>query len=246
MQVASVNTTSYLTYTGKVSQSKRNKRLMANAKTNGKEIEKDITSKANECIEAGRKDTVQKDPVMNLYKSICEKHPDVSFRLVDMEASSKYEKQHGTDCCPWLGYNNSMNQVGDNFGKMSQKSVEIDAAVLQKSLDDPEYYEEFMFYLEEGLTDSKYNEWRNMAYDQGATNMCLGFVDDNGHPVKCATNANCEFSTEEDIRKRWGLDVENNALLKKFESLNEELLDDYMNLLSEHTQELKEKLILYK
>ena len=48
-----------------------------------------------------------------------------------MNAEVEFEKKNGTNCCPWLGYNNSMNQFGDNFGMMSQKSVENDATVLK-------------------------------------------------------------------------------------------------------------------
>lgn len=185
----------------------------------------------------------QTDPVMDLYKSICEKYPDVSFRLDDQAARLDYEKKNGTNCCPYLGYNNSSNQVGDNFGKMSQKSVEIDVSVLQKSLDDPKYFDEFMFYLDEGLTDSKYNEWKQMACGLNATNMCLGFKDDNGRPAKYATNSNCEFATDEEIRSQWGKGVNKDALLQKINSTNNELIDNYMQLLSEHTQKLKGQLM---
>lgn len=42
-----------------------------------------------------------------------------------------------------------------------------------------------MAYLDDSLTDTRYNEWRSMAYEQGATNMCLGFIDENGKLTKC-------------------------------------------------------------
>ncbi len=226
--ISMAGATSYIAFTSKVNQSNKAYESAVNK---------------NEDIEKIDVQAEQKDPIMDLYKSICEKYSDVSFRLTDMNAEVEYEKKNGTNCCPWLGYNNSMNQIGDNFGKMSQKSVEIDATVLKKSLEDPNYRENFMAYLDDSLTDTRYNEWRSMAYEQGATNMCLGFIDENGKLTKCATNANCEFSTEEQIKSMWKNDSFQDELLEKVLAQKAELLDNYMKILSEHSQALREKLI---
>ena len=226
--ISMTGATSYIAFTSKVNQSNKAYESAVNK---------------NEDIEKIDVQEEQKDSIMDLYKSICEKYPDVSFRLTDMNAEVEYEKKNGTNCCPWLGYNNSMNQIGDNFGKMSQKSVEIDATVLKKSLEDPNYRENFMAYLDDSLTDTRYNEWRSMAYEQGATNMCLGFIDENGKLTKCATNANCEFSTEEQIKSMWKNDSFQDELLGKVMSQKDELLENYMKMLFEHSQALREKLI---
>lgn len=183
----------------------------------------------------------QADPVMDLYKEICSKYSDVSFRLDDQNARSDYEKKNGTRCCPYLGYNNSSNQVGDNFGKLSQKSCRIDSSVLKRCLADPTYREEFEYYLNETLTG--YDTWKQRALDMNHTNMCVGFTDEGGKLGIYADGANDEFSTDDEIKRRWGVGGSYNELLQKVESTNNELLDQFMELLSKHTQELKQRLL---
>lgn len=187
------------------------------------------------------KQEVQTDPIMDLYKSICEKYPDVSFRLDDQAARLDYEKKNGTNCCPYLGYNNSSNQVGDNFGKMSQKSCQIDSAVLKRCLEDPTYREEFEYYLDDTL--AHYDSWKQRALEMNQTNMCVGFTDEAGKLGVYADGANTDFATDAELKSRWGSGIDKDALLQKIGSDNNELLENYMKLLSEHSQKLRERLV---
>jgi hypothetical protein len=175
----------------------------------------------------------QKDPVMDLYKEICSKYPDVSFRLDDQAARADYEKKNGTNCCPYLGYNNSSNQVGDNFGELGQKSCQIDSAVLKKCLTDPTYRQNFEYYLNETITE--YDTWKKRTLDMNETNMCVGFTDEDGKLGIYAEGANDKYSTDEELKERWGIGGSYDGLLQKFESANDELIDQFMEMLSKHS-----------
>lgn len=212
-----------------------------NNKLNNEKETEIFGKKSNNVEQNNSKQTEQDDPILNLYKSICMKYPDVSFRLDDQKATLQYEQTYGTDCCPYFGYNNSDNQVGENFGKLSQKSVVIDASVIEKCLQDPSYQQNFMNELDTHIKE--YSKDLQRAAEFGATNMCIGFVDEGKGLSKYAINAHTEFSTEEQIKAKWKLGGNQGVLINKIGDVKNEMLDNYMKILSEHSQELKDNLL---
>lgn len=132
------------------------------------------------CIQSSfrrREAEVQEDPIMALYKEICGKHLDTTFR---------YETKE------------SLNQVGKDFGEIFQKSVSIDDGVLKMALDDPAFKAEFMGVLENKL--EVYSNYRISALDQGMSNLCINFLYEDGKLVECVTYLPSQFSTEEEIK----------------------------------------------
>ena len=69
-----------------------------------------------------RENKVPEDPLGYYYK-LCKEFPNISFRLDDRETALKDTSKI------WLGYNGSMNQVGDNFGGIGQCSISLDISV---------------------------------------------------------------------------------------------------------------------
>lgn len=183
----------------------------------------------------------QPDSIMDMYRSICEKYPDVTFRLDDMAACTEYYDKNGQNAYPYMGYKGSMNQVGENFGEMQQKSVEIDRAVLERCMKDPNYKADFEFYLEDKI--SRYDMFRREAMQDGYTNICVGFSDEEGKLSMSVTQAHCKFSTEEEIKQQWSMQQNTAELVDKVNETKDEVLENYMQLLSEHSQKLKEQLM---
>ena len=181
--------------------------------------------------------------IMKLYDDICKDYPDVSFRLDDRETSNAYQKKYGTECMAYLGYGNSMNQVGDNFGELSQKSVEIDVPILKKCLSDPDYKKAFMSQLDSSING--YQQWINTARDLNASNMCIGFLDVGDGVAMYSACANVPFVTEVEIRQRYGKSeaYAQNMIIQKSKEIQNELTEDYMNTLSEHNKTLHNKLL---
>lgn len=182
--------------------------------------------------------------IMKLYDEICQKYPDVTFRLDDKQTSIAYQKKYGTDCMAYLGYGNSMNQVGDNFGEFSQKSVEIDVSVLKNCIGSEDYKDRFMSKLDMSLRE--YSSWQKTALEQNASYMCMGFTDDGNGTSTYAVCANTPFSTENQIRQMYnnkGLAYSKQFIIHKVEELQSELTETYMNMLSEHNRSLYNKLI---
>ena len=181
--------------------------------------------------------------IMKLYDDICKDYPDVSFRLDDRETSNAYQKKYGTECMAYLGYGNSMNQVGDNFGELSQKSVEIDVPILKKCLSDPDYKKAFMSQLDSSING--YQQWINTARDLNASNMCIGFLDVGDGVAMYSACANVPFVTEAEIRQRYGKSeaYAQNMIIQKSKEIQNELTEDYMNTLSEQNKTLHNKLL---
>lgn len=202
----------------------------------------DVFSKIN--IDSSSTNIVEKhgssDSIMDMYKSICEKYPDVTFRLDDMSACTKYYDKNGQDAYPYMGYNGSMNQVGENFGEMYQKSVEIDCAVLERCMKDLDYKSDFEFYLDNKI--SRYDVFRQEALQAGYTNICVGFSDENGKLSMSVTQAHCAFATEEEMKHQWAMLHNTDALVDKVDETKDEVLENYMQMLSEHSQKIKEQL----
>lgn len=79
-----------------------------------------------------KEESVPSDP-LGYYRKLCEQFPNISFRLVDEETGA----QNTDKIC--LGYNGSMNQIGENFSGVGHCSINLDISVIRKMQEDPEY-----------------------------------------------------------------------------------------------------------
>ena len=87
--------------------------------------------------------SLSSDDPLDYYKELCSLFPDVAFRLGDNEEETK----HMGDSKPWFGYNDSLNQIGNHFGELSQVSVTIDVAVIRKMQSDPAFEKQVIDHI---------------------------------------------------------------------------------------------------
>lgn len=173
------------------------------------------------------------DSILDYYHDICKKYPNVSFRLEDFETGSKMPSEP-----PYLGYNNSFNQIGDNFGNSGQCSITIDKKVIENMQKDTVYKEIVYSYIEN-------LEAQQVGYQQYSTQegmSCFAHVleDNNGVLAPSTIYAHSAFSTEEEVRRIWNMEGSNKEISKAVEQLKGELIDIYLVMLeqSEKTKEM--------
>lgn len=162
------------------------------------------------------------DPDLQYYKELCAEFPSITFRLDDVSAYSE------GDFC--LGYNNSMNQVGDNFGKIGQSSIKIDIAVIRRMKEDPSYEREVRWEIKD-ISD-RYGSMEADAIAQGFRSMCAFIQDDNGRMQWGKEKAMCDYSTEEEVKRMWGKsEIDNFIKIEWSENkINDELFDNFMKM----------------
>ena len=99
-----------------------------------------FVSKTEVQFEVTKQSESSGDDVLDYYHEICSKFTDISFRLSDIEETLK----HVNDSRPYIGYNDSLNQVGDNYSEIGKISIDIDVAVIRKMQSDSSFEEEVL------------------------------------------------------------------------------------------------------
>ena len=133
------------------------------------------------------------DP-LTFYKELCGNYPDISFRLEDYATGSNVSGY-------FLGYNNSMNQVGENFGEMGQCSIQIDVSVIKKMMQDQQYAENVHGWIQ--AFEQNYGSHATDVSSHGNSNFCFT-IDDFGEGIQTGRLcANSSFSTEEEVKRMW-------------------------------------------
>jgi len=175
------------------------------------------------------------DSILDYYHDLCKKYPNVSFRLEDLETGSKMPSEP-----PYLGYNNSFNQIGDNFGNPGQCSITIDKKVIENMQKDTVYKEIVYSYIEN-------LEAQQVGYQQYATQegmSCFAHIleDNNGVLAPSTTYAHSAFSTEEEVRKIWKMEASNKEIAKTLEQLKDDMIDTYLAMI-EQSKRTKDKIL---
>ncbi|MDE6905029.1 MAG: hypothetical protein K2P76_08895 [Lachnospiraceae bacterium] len=142
-----------------------------------------------------KEESVPSDP-LSYYKKFCEQFPNISFRLEDEETSRKNPDK----IC--LGYNGSMNQIGENFGGVGHCSINLDISVIRKMQEDPEYEQGMISLIKR--TEKMYPSIENDTRSLGMMYTQVTFYDDNGRILHHITMSRQKPSTEEQIRRMWG------------------------------------------
>ena len=98
---------------------------------------------------------------LDYYNTLCKDYPDVTFRLDDIRTGQ--EKGWG------LGYNNSLNQRGTDFGMAGRCSINIDIAVIERMQKDPKYEQQI-----KGIIASSRKNYS--SYEQSAASDGMPYI----------------------------------------------------------------------
>ncbi|MBE5912887.1 MAG: hypothetical protein E7274_02370 [Pseudobutyrivibrio ruminis] len=176
------------------------------------------------------------DSILDYYHDLCKKYPNISFRLEDIQTRSKMPSEP-----PYLGYNNSFNQIGDNFGNPGQCSITIDKKVIENMQKDTVYKEIVYSYIEN--LEAQQVGYLQHASQEGMSCFAHVLEDNNGVLAPSTKYVHDAFSTEEDIRKIWNTGVSNKEIVKTLEQLKDDMFDTYLAML-EQSERTKDKIII--
>ena len=189
------------------------------------------TSKEDIKINITSENSKTDDPIA-YYKQWCSEYPDISFRLTDYE--------NGTNAKGYnLGYNNSMNQVGNNFGELYQYSVEIDISVIRKMMSDSTFESDTKNYFQTFI-EQVYPQFQATAVRDGMSNMCMKIGIDGDSLDVGATYAHCHFSTEEEVRKMWADEEYQKTIGQVFDKQKADLIETYLKMTENCVLKMKE------
>lgn len=176
------------------------------------------------------------DSILDYYHDLCKNFPNISFRLEDMEISLK-----NTNNPPNLGYNNSFNQVGNNFGSLGQCSIIIDKKVIENMQKDTVYKEIIYSYIEN--LESQQVGYQQHAAQEGMSCFAHVLEDNNGELAPSTLYGHGSFSTEEEVRRIWNMETYNKEIAKSVEQLKTDMIDIYLAML-EKSERTKEKIFI--
>lgn len=190
------------------------------------------TSKVDLQISVSSEESMTNDPI-TYYKQLCSKYPNISFRLADYD--------NGTNAKGYnLGYKNSMNQVGNNFGEMYQYSIEIDVSVIRKMMSDPLFESNTNNYFQT-LIEQVYPQFQADAVRDGMSNMCMTLDMEGDRLDVGATYSHCHFSNEEEVRKMWADEEYQKTIGQIFEKQKADLMDIYLKMTENCILKMKER-----
>ena len=162
-----------------------------------KEQSSDLIQDYKEVAKTGSVDSVQQstsDPILDYYHAFCEQYPEVSFRLGDREDALKNGRS--------MGYKDSMNSVGENYGSVGQRSVTIDVKVIQNMMENTEYALNVHCWMEHIV--ERYPLWEEETQSMGMKYTDVNIEDDDGNGATWSVgHYNLPFSTEEEVRAIW-------------------------------------------
>ena len=162
-----------------------------------KEQSPDSIQDYHEVVKTDSTDSVQQstsDPILDYYHAFCELYPDVSFRLGDREDALKNGRS--------MGYKDSMNSVGENYGSVGQRSVMIDVKVIQNMMENPKYASNVHAWMEHIV--EQYPLWEEETQSMGMKYTDVNIEDDDGNGATWSVgHFNLPFSTEEEVRAIW-------------------------------------------
>lgn len=142
---------------------------------------------------------------------------------------------------PYLGYNNSFNQVGDNFGYPGQCSITIDKKVIENMQKDTIYKEMVCSYIEN--LESQQTGYKQHAIQEGMNCFAHVLEDNNGILAPSTTYGHGSFSTEEEVRRIWNMESSNKEITRALEQLKNDMIDTYLAML-EQSEKTKDKILV--
>ena len=172
------------------------------------------------------------DPILDYYHDLCSKYPDVSFRLDDVRTGMINGR------C--LGYKDSMNQVGDNFGCAGQCSISIDVKVIENMMQDSSYEISAKGWIEDSI--SRYSQYEKNNQLIGMEYTSVHIEDDNSRVSTAIVGSHLPYSTEEEVKAIWNSNNEdkNQGFLYKKISDNVDMFDSLMEIFDKSQNKQKE------
>lgn len=151
---------------------------------------------------------------LQTYQALCKQFPNISFRLTDRS------EQYGF-------YENGFHQKGKNFGGHGQCSIDIDIEVIRRMQSDEDYALRVQGSIER--IERNYAEYEAEGNADGYQYTCASLSHEDGRLVTSITHSMQPFSTEEEIKEKWGLtdDIADRAL-HYVSKIKNDLLEDYM------------------
>ena len=180
---------------------------------------------------------------LQYYQDLCSEFPDITFRLKDKQTALESGGKM------YLGYLNSMNQIGDNFGEAGQCSISIDISVVEKMMKDSDY-EQKIKHIIEG-TKGMYPQYEARAQSEGYPYVSVVIEEEAGKLSYGVMQSVMRYSTEEEVKEIWANessawtdDLFQKQVCYKIQNVQNELLDHYMKL-GESREEKLNRLGIY-
>ena len=165
------------------------------------------------------------DDVLAYYQNLCKEFAGVSFRLDDVNEAAKHNGS------PYLGYNNSFNQVGNNFGHSGQCSITLDVSVIKKMQEDPRYEQSVKGMIEN--TKTRYSEFETDALKDGYQYVSVSIEDNGGKPQRAIAQSNVPCSTEDEVRSMWNSVEYSSRIVSIVDDLKSEAADIFFKMYDE-------------
>ena len=165
------------------------------------------------------------DDVLAYYQNLCKEFAGVSFRLDDVNEAAKHNGS------PYLGYNNSFNQVGNNFGHSGQCSITLDVSVIKKMQEDPRYEQSVKGMIEN--TKTRYSEFETDALKDGYQYVSVSIEDNGGKPQRAIAQSNVPCSTEDEVRSMWNSGEYSSRIVSIVDDLKSEAADIFFKMYDE-------------
>ena len=165
------------------------------------------------------------DDVLAYYQNLCKEFAGVSFRLDDVYEAAKHNGS------PYLGYNNSFNQVGNNFGHSGQCSITLDVSVIKKMQEDPRYEQSVKGMIEN--TKTRYSEFETDALKDGYQYVSVSIEDNGGKPQRAIAQSNVPCSTEDEVRSMWNSGEYSSRIVSIVDDLKSEAADIFFKMYDE-------------
>ena len=166
----------------------------------------------------------EQDP-LTYYKKLCSEYSDVTFRLDDIAEASKYPDKLS------LGYNGSMNQIGNNFGGKGNCSISIDIAVIKRMQSDPQYEQSVKGLIEDSRR--RYSEFEAGALQDGYQYVSVSIEDNNGKPQRGVVQTNYPYSTEDEVKSMWSSGEYSNRVVSIVDDIKSEAADIFFKMYDE-------------
>lgn len=127
-----------------------------------------------------------------------------------------------------MGYNNSFNPVGDNFGFQGQCSITIDKKIIENMQKDNAYKEIVYSYINN--LDRQQVGYQQSSQQQGMSCFAHTLEDNNGVLAPSTTYGHGTFSTEEWVRRVGDYDDYQKKVGQVFEKQKADLFEIFLKM----------------
>ncbi len=191
------------------------------------------SSNSSDCLSTSEITANSEMDPLTYYKKLCSEYSDVTFRLDDMSEAFKNPDKLT------LGYNGSMNQVGNNFGGKGNCSISIDIAVIKRMQSDPQYEQRIKGMIED--SKRRYSEFESDALKDGYQYVSVTIEDNNGQPQRGVAQSNYPYSTEDEVKCMWNSGEYYQRTVRLVEDIKSEAADIFFNMYDESRSKFESK-----